>query len=150
MILGFWAFLSSTLIPLGPEPPFATAVVKYSLIGVTLWTSIWNTLGSLTSYALGYYCKWDWVEKYLRIKKSQVEHWSYKTRKIGYLIGFFAWLPFIGDIFPLVMGFFRYSFLISALSIFLGKFTKFLILGLIIRSTPIGHFIEKISLLLNI
>ncbi|WP_028118017.1 YqaA family protein [Ferrimonas senticii] len=119
------AFISASLAPGGSE-----AVLVYLLnqspsqwLSLLLIATIGNTLGSLTSYALG---------RWFHQSKSPTELLQGKATKALSLIERYgkwslllAWLPLIGDAIPLLAGWFRFPLLFSSLLIFIGKCCRY-------------------------
>ena len=52
-----------------------------------------NWLGGLSSYGIGYLGKYEWIEKYLRIKREKLEKTHRKMAGKELWISLFTWLP---------------------------------------------------------
>ena len=92
------SFLGATIIPLSSEIVLSLLLtqgfdIKLSIIIAT----VGNWLGGLSSYYLGSLGKWDFVEKYFRIKKDKITGFKIKIDKWGSAYAFLCCLPFIGD-----------------------------------------------------
>ena len=66
--------LSATIIPFSSEALVSGA----SLLGYNVWVivivaSIGNTIGGMISFGMGWLCKWEWLEKYFRVKREKLE-----------------------------------------------------------------------------
>lgn len=116
------SFLASTVIPLSSE------VVMIGLLALgcnpvtcVIVATVGNWLGGLTTYGLGYLGKWEWIEKYFKIKKEKVEVFHYKMKRYGALAGLVTWLPLVGDLIALSMGFVHTKFMPSAFFMLLGR-----------------------------
>ena len=123
------SFLASTLIPLSSE----ILLTGMLLAGGDPWISfglatVGNSMGSLTGYGLGYLGKWKWIEKGLRVKRESLEKQQKIIVKWSRLVAFFCWLPFIGDVLSVGLGFYRAPLWRTTFYIFLGKAFRFLIL----------------------
>ena len=57
---------------------------------------------------------------------------KYKIDRHGSFLAFFSWVPLIGDILTLSLGFFRVNFKAVAFWILIGKLTRFIVLALLI------------------
>ncbi len=122
------AFLAATVVPFSSEVVFTALVYN----GLDPWRAVFvatagNWLGGLTCYYLGHMGKIEWIEKYLRIKKEKMDKFMDKFHKYGDWFAFFSFLPAVGDIIAVASGFFRCRFWIVALSMLLGKFTRYII-----------------------
>jgi len=129
--LFFAAFLAATVLPFGSELLFSTMIYTgYDFNTTLIAASIGNTLGGMSSFALGYFVKWDWLEKYMNISMEKVK--SLKL-KIGDRIAFGAllcWLPVVGDPLAVTLGFMKAPSFKVALFMFAGKFLRYYILAL--------------------
>lgn len=131
--LGYWglfiaSFLAATVVPFSSEVVFSALV--YS--GLDAWTCVYvatigNFLGGMTCYYLGRLGKLDWIEKYLKIKEEKLLKFSEKLHKYGDWFAFFSFLPGIGDVIAVASGFFRCRWWIVAISMFLGKFVRYIV-----------------------
>ncbi len=77
---------------------------------------------------LGYLGKWEWIEKWLRITREKLEKQQKVILKWSSLVALLCWLPFVGDIFAVGLGFYKVPFLKTAILIFIGKALRFLFL----------------------
>lgn len=126
------AFLAATLIP------FSSDIMLIGILaaGGDIWTSvivatIGNWLGGLSSYGLGYLGKWEWIEKWFKVKPETLEKQKDKIDKYGSLLAFLTWLPFIGDIFALGLGFYKTNFWKTSLFMLIGKGARFIMWALL-------------------
>ena len=129
--LAFICFLSSTIVPLGSEA-FVIGFILHDFNPYLVLTiaTIANTLGSLTSYAIAYFGLHNILDKFF--KKSLIKAKSYQTyiNKYGICLAFFIFLLFIGYVFVLALGFYRYSLIKSIIFISLGKGLRYIFLSL--------------------
>lgn len=115
-------FLAATVIPLSSELVFIGLLVAgANPILATIVATVGNTLGGMTGYLLGFLGKWEWLEKYFRVKQEKLEKYSMLIKRFGSIMAFFAWLPFIGDFIPIVLGLLRASGYKVLLFMTLGK-----------------------------
>lgn len=76
---GLWglflgSFLASTIIPFSSEALLLGAVA----IGENVWLCVFvaavgNSLGGIVSFYLGRLEKWEWLEKFFKVKKEKIE-----------------------------------------------------------------------------
>lgn len=123
------AFLAATILPLASEVVFAGVVLTMGLdpwicVGVA---TLGNTLGGLTCYWIGYLGKLAWIEKYLRVKKENLDKWVGKFHKHGDWLAFFSFLPGIGDFIAVAAGFLRCNLWIVTIAMFLGKLARYIV-----------------------
>ncbi|EAI8054237.1 DedA family protein [Campylobacter upsaliensis] len=123
------SFLSSTLLPLASEA-FVVAFVKFDFDPtlVLLTATLANTLGSLSTYALAYFGKEKILQKYFASSLKKLENYTLNFYKLGWLFAFLSFLPLVGDLFALGLGFAKYSLIKTAFFIALGKLSRYFFL----------------------
>lgn len=126
------AFLASTLLPLPSEGILIGAFqLDLNVILCLAIATIGNFLGGLTNYYIGYKCNNARLLKKLKFNQNKLERIEQKLNKWGYWMGFIAWMPFIGDPLVLVLGFYKTPFIPLAITMFIGKFLRYLLITLI-------------------
>jgi membrane protein YqaA with SNARE-associated domain len=124
------SFLAATVVPFSSE-----ALLTFLIINGTdpyaavLVATAGNWLGGMSSFAIGYLGKWEWIEKYLRIKHEAIEKWHNRLYRRGAIFAFFSWVPAVGDIFAVGLGLLRANILITAVAMLAGKFLRYVIWG---------------------
>lgn len=115
------AFVSATLLPAASEAVLVTLLYAKPEYGWMAWAvaSLGNTLGSLTSYAIGFRLP----EQTKRIDTTS-RAMTY-TKRYGVWILLLSWLPIVGDALPLLAGWLRLNVWWSALMIALGKMARY-------------------------
>lgn len=131
---GYWGMLISAFLA-GSILPFSSEAVMLGLLsaGLKPWPliiygTIGNVLGSMFNYAIGHMGRIDWIEKYLHVKPQSLEKVQRYMAGRGAWVGFFAFIPVIGDAIPIVLGLMRSNLIISTISITLGKAIRYIIL----------------------
>jgi membrane protein YqaA with SNARE-associated domain len=124
------SFLAATVIPFSSEALLAAVIAG----GTDFWTAIvvasaGNWLGGMSSYAIGYLGKWEWIERYLRIRRETIEKWHNRLFKKGGMVAFFCWLPFIGDVIAVVLGLLKTNVAVTAASMLIGKLARYILWG---------------------
>ena len=131
---GYWGMLVAAFIA-GSFFPFSSEAVMLGLLatGLDAWQlivygSVGNILGSMFNYGVGRLGRLDWIERYLHVKRSDLDRAQRFMRGHGAWMGFFAFLPILGSAITILLGFMRANIPISLFSIALGKFLRYLIL----------------------
>ena len=131
---GYWGMLIAAFLA-GSVFPFSSETVMLVLLGsgldgwqLVIYGSIGNTLGSVFNYYVGRQGKVEWIEKYLKIKKQQMERAQRFMAGRGAWMGFFAFLPILGSAITVTLGFMRANIVISFISIAIGKFLRYWLL----------------------
>lgn len=132
---GLWglflgSFLASTIIPFSSEALLLGAVA----IGENVWLCVFvaavgNSLGGIVSFYLGRLGKWEWLEKFFKVKKEKIETTKDKISRFKEIAALFAWLPIVGDLIAITLGFMRFSPLLSCLLMSVGRFARFAVVG---------------------
>ncbi len=130
---GYWgfffaSFLSATILPFSSELILTGLLVAgasplYCLILGTLG----NTLGGLTCYWMGLFGKEEWLYKYLRVSTEDIDKRKNWIQRFGAFAAFFSFLPVIGDVINVALGYFRVCWWKVAVYMSLGKFTRYLV-----------------------
>ena len=124
------SFLAATVVPFSSEALLTFLIVKGTdPYAAVLVATAGNWLGGMSSYAIGYLGKWQWIEKYLRIKRETVEKWHSRLYKRGAVFAFLCWVPAVGDIFAVGLGLLRANILVTAIAMLAGKFLRYVIWG---------------------
>ncbi|MDE7355866.1 MAG: DedA family protein [Rikenellaceae bacterium] len=136
VLLGEWgyiglfigSFLAATIVPFSSD----VLLVGMLLAGASVWPAVivataGNWLGGLTSYYIGYIGKWEWLERWFRVKRSTLERQKSRVDRYGPLLALMTWLPVVGDVFAIALGFYRQRFWPSAAYMLAGKAARFVI-----------------------
>lgn len=131
---GYWgmliaAFLAGSFFPFNSE----AVMLGFMAAGLDNWTliiygTVGNVLGSLFNYGVGRMGRLDWVERYLHVKKEELDKAQRFMAGRGAWMGFFAFLPILGSAITIMLGFMRSNFFISMLSITIGKLLRYVVL----------------------
>jgi len=115
--------------------PFSSEVVMVGLMAtglnpwqLMLYGTIGNVLGSVFNYAVGRMGKLEWIEKYLHVKKKDLDKAERFMAGRGAWMGFFAFLPVLGSAITILLGLMRANILITFFSITLGKIFRYLVI----------------------
>jgi membrane protein YqaA with SNARE-associated domain len=139
-LLGDWGylglflgcFLAATIVPFSSDALFISALALNGNISLTLlWGVSGNWLGGLVTYWMGYIGKWEWIEKWFRVKPVTLEKQKKRVDKYGNWLALLTWVPIVGDLFALALGFYRTNFYTSALFMLIGKLARFILITII-------------------
>jgi membrane protein YqaA with SNARE-associated domain len=124
------SFLAATIVPFSSEALLTFLIVNGTdPYNAVMAATAGNWLGGMSSYGIGYLGKWEWIEKYLRIKRESIEKWHDRLYKRGAVLAFLCWVPAIGDIIAVGLGVLRANILITSISMLAGKFLRYVIWG---------------------
>lgn len=121
--------VSSTILPIPSEAVVATFIaLKYNPWVILIVASVGNVLGSVTTYALGYFGLTKVLEKFSKINTVKVRYFRQKSLQHGDLLSFFSFLPFLGDMFTLALGLAKYNVYRCIFFIALGKTLRYAVI----------------------
>lgn len=123
------SFLAASILP------FSSEVVMVGLLaaglepaGLIAYGTIGNVAGSMFNYGIGRLGKPEWIERFLRIKKRDLERAERFMAGRGAWMGFFAFVPVIGDAITVMLGLLRANVELTLLSVTLGKLLRYVAL----------------------
>ena len=126
--------LSATIVPFSSEAMLTAALLLYDNKWlVVLVASLGNTAGGMISFLLGWLCKWEWLERYLKVNREKLERIRQKVSHYGYLAALLAWLPVVGDLIAIAMGLLRLRPLPTAILMFAGKLARYIVVAGIVN-----------------
>lgn len=121
------SFLAGTVIPLSSDLLLvAMLIAGGNPILCLIVATIGNWLGTLTCYWLGWVCKWNWLEKWFKIKEETLVKQKLKIDKYGVWLALFPWLPVVGMLSIVSLGFYKIKPKLSILLMLIGCFVRFL------------------------
>ena len=124
------SFLSATVVPFSSEFVLSFMILNgFDIYLTILIATIGNWLGGLSSYLIGRLGKWTIIEKYFGVDKNKVFNFKLKVDRWGSVLAFFSWLPIIGDVIAVSLGFFRTNFILVSIWMLLGKILRYIIWG---------------------
>ncbi|MCX4262056.1 MAG: DedA family protein [Alistipes sp.] len=126
------AFLAATIFPFSSDILLVAMLAAGGQPVTTIVVATaGNWLGGLTSYGVGYLGKTEWLERWFRIKPDTVYRYKERVERWGAWLALLTWVPFIGDVFAVVLGFFKARFWPSAWWMLVGKCGRFVAWGVI-------------------
>ncbi|MDR3118300.1 MAG: DedA family protein [Mediterranea sp.] len=135
-------FLSALLA--GSAVPFSSEAVLVALLlpstGLNpviciLSASAGNLLGSLTCYWLGKMGKMEWLVKYFHMKEEKILRMQARLNGRSAFVAFFAFLPIVGTLIAVALGFLRSNIVMVSISMFAGKLLRYIVVALAAMET---------------
>lgn len=128
-------FLSGSILP------FSSEVVLVALLkggagvwGLLIWGTIGNSLGSYVNYLIGTLGREEWITKYAGVKPDKLQRGMKYVRKYGAWAGLLSWMPVIGELITVAMGYLRVNQLASVTTIVIGKFLRYVALAMALQA----------------
>ncbi|MCQ2143060.1 MAG: DedA family protein [Bacteroidales bacterium] len=117
--------LSATVVPFSSDALYVGILLasKQPLACLVVGTA-GNWIGGVITYFLGRLAKWEWIEKAFRVSHEKLEKQKPVIEKWGIWIALLSWIPFIGDVFVIALGFYRTPAVWTILLLLVGKFLR--------------------------
>jgi membrane protein YqaA with SNARE-associated domain len=135
---GLWGLFIGTLLA-ATVVPFSADVLYVTMLQMTSnpWAclavaSLGNWLGCLTTFGLGRLGRWDWIEKLFKVDRAKLEKQKVYIDRYGIWLALFSWLPFVGDLLTLALGFYKTNPWLTALLLLVGRFLRFFVWNLVL------------------
>lgn len=126
-------FLAATILPFSSDALYVGALLAgLSPVAVLLTGTLGNWLGGVTTYFLGRLAKWEWVERVFKVKPETLEKQRRIIKKYGVWTALIVWVPFVGDVVALALGFYKCPAIWSLLLMLIGKMGRFAIWTLLL------------------
>lgn len=125
-------FLAATILPFSSDALYiAVLAATKDPIGCLAVGTVGNWLGSVVTYWIGWIGRWEWIEKWFKVKRETLETQKVKIDKYGVWLALLAWIPIIGDVIAIALGFYRTRPWATMFLLLVGKFARFLLWNLI-------------------
>lgn len=125
-------FLAATILPFSSDALYiAVLATTKDPIGCLAVGTVGNWLGSVVTYWMGWIGRWEWIEKWFKVKRETLEKQKVKIDKYGVWLALLAWIPIIGDVIAIALGFYKTRPWATMFLLLVGKFARFLLWNLI-------------------
>lgn len=142
---GLWgmfvaAFLAGSILPFSSE----AVMVALLAVGISPWllllyASVGNSLGGVTCYYIGRLTTPERVQRFFRINPRHMERARRLVLRWGALMGFFCWVPILGDAILVTLGIMRSNPLVTNLMMVLGRTLRYA--TVLFSALGIGHLL---------
>lgn len=123
------AFLAGSVFPFSSE----AVMVSLQLAGLEPWplflsATVGNVVGSMFNYWIGTFGRMEWIEKYLHISAEKVNRTREWIDGRGAWIGTLCFLPILGSVLSVTLGYMRANPYTTFMSISVGKAMRYAII----------------------
>lgn len=115
--------------------PFSSEVVMLGLLAagtdpsdLLLWGTAGNTLGSLFNYGVGSMGREEWIERWTKVPPEKLEKGKRWVRDYGAWAGLLAWIPLLGSVITVALGFLRVKMAYAMITVAIGKYVRYWLL----------------------
>lgn len=131
---GYWGMLVAAFIA-GSVFPFSSEAVLTALqlagldpMRLFVFATVGNVAGSMFNYGVGRLGRMEWIERYLHVEPAKVQRTAAWMQRYGAWIGILCFLPILGSVIAVTLGFTRANPWLSTLTIAIGKAARYAIL----------------------
>jgi membrane protein YqaA with SNARE-associated domain len=134
---GYWglflsAFLAGSIVPFSAELLIGILLYQgFPLIPLVLVATLGNWLGGYTAFFMGYYTRWNLIEKYFKIKPARIDNFKWKDQIPPEFLALLCWIPILGTIILISLGLMRSSIFKTGLFMFIGRLGRYFIWALL-------------------
>lgn len=122
------SFLAATILPFSSEALLSLLLYNgFSIELCVVYASIGNWLGGMSCYGLGRIGRLDKIERLLKIDDEKINRFSNRINRFGGVLAFFCWLPFIGDILAVSLGYFKSKLVPVSIWMLMGKTARYIV-----------------------
>ena len=125
-------FLAATILP------FSSGALYLAILAATGDTTgclavgtLGNWLGSVLTYWIGWIGRWEWIEKWFKVKPETLQKQKRYIDKYGVWLALTCWIPVIGDVIAIALGFYKTRPFWTAVLLLVGKFARFLVWNMV-------------------
>lgn len=119
-------FLAATVFPFSSDALYlAVLAATKNPAGCLIYGTLGNWLGGVTTYFLGRLAKWSWLEKTFKVKEETLQKQKVKIDRYGVWLALVSWVPFVGDVIALALGFYKTPAVWTILLLLVGKAARF-------------------------
>lgn len=121
-------FLAGSILPFSSEIVFSGLLaIGANSTGCLLAATAGNFLGGMTCYYIGHLGKIEWIEKYLGVSDEKMQKGIRFLNGKGAFMAFFTFVPIVGDLLAVSLGYMRANIWITGTSMLIGKFVRYLL-----------------------
>ena len=123
------AFLAASILPFSSEAVMVgLQAAGLDPIFLIVYGTIGNVLGSMFNYTIGRLGKMEWIEKYLHVKKEDLDKAHRFMSGRGAWMGLLSVIPVVGDVITVALGLMRANVVIVVISVTISKLLRYVLL----------------------
>ncbi len=123
------SFIAGSVFPFSSEAVLtALQLAGLEPVRLFLFATVGNVAGSMFNYCVGTLGRMEWIEKYLHVSREKVERTACWMQRYGAWIGILCFLPILGSVIAVTLGFTRANPWLSLFTITVGKAARYGIL----------------------
>ena len=125
-------FLAATILSFSSDALYlAILAATGDTTGCLAVGTLGNWLGSVLTYWIGWIGRWEWIEKWFKVKPETLQKQKRYIDKYGVWLALTCWIPVIGDVIAIALGFYKTRPFWTAVLLLVGKFARFLVWNMV-------------------
>lgn len=129
------SFIAGSVFPFSSE----AVMTGLQLAGVPLFplflsATTGNVLGSMFNFWIGSMGDPMKIQKYTHVSSEKIDNMSKFMQRYGAWLGFFTFIPVLGSVISVTLGYLRANVWVSLLSITLGKSIRYAVLIWVVQN----------------
>jgi membrane protein YqaA with SNARE-associated domain len=93
-----------------------------------LCATVGNFLGGMFNYGIASLGKEEWVTRFIKVKPEKLERGLRQVRQYGAWMGLLSWVPVLGEVVCVALGFMHVNVWKSMATIAIGKYLRYQVL----------------------
>lgn len=123
------AFLAASILPFSSEAVMVgLQAAGLDPVLLIVYGTVGNVLGSMFNYTIGRLGKMEWIEKYLHVKKEDLDKAHRFMAGRGAWMGLLSVIPVVGDVITVALGLMRANVVIVVISVTISKLLRYVLL----------------------
>ncbi|MCQ2174696.1 MAG: DedA family protein [Bacteroidales bacterium] len=121
-------FLAATVLPFSSDALYIAILAATDRpVACLVAGTLGNWLGSVLTYWIGWIGKWEWIQKWFKVKEETLVRQKAGIDRYGVWLALLAWVPIIGDVIAIALGFYKVRPVWTMVLLLVGKFLRFLV-----------------------
>lgn len=130
--LALCGFIAGSCIPMSSEAALSGAIaLGWPLWPSLLWVFVGNWFGATTNYLIGRYATLDWIEHWIKVKKTKVSYMQHFLHGKGIWLALVSFFPTLGNVLVICYGISHTPFWKVGTLMAIGRFVRYYVWYLI-------------------
>lgn len=132
------SFLAASILPFSSDALYiAYLALTENTFECFVIATLGNWLGGVTTYYVGRIGQWEWIENWFKVSREKLEKQKKVVDRYGVWLALLSWIPFIGDVLVVALGFYKARPLWTIILLLVGKAARFLVWTMLM-----GYFVK--------
>ena len=120
------AFLAGSILPFSSEFVLVGLLAAgASPISLLFWATFGNFLGGMFNYGIASLGKEEWITRFIKVEPEKLERGLGYVRRYGAWMGLLSWVPVLGEVACVALGFMHVNVWKCMATIAIGKYLRY-------------------------